>query len=267
MEVDELVVFHRELDRLVDGLLAELARELVVRDAADTVRAEPQTLLDELRAVRVGVHALLRERDDLDRHDVSELLAQLEERLERREARIRHIGMRADELHARAHLLAHGLTRAPLDLLAARARLRLAPALDALEERARAVRRALAARRVDVVEMEMRIDVGRHDEAAAEVDGLRRVRLDARRDGREFPLIDEEILRLLRVDERGMAIKFLHDDSFFLYDVLVLGMSAAEGTGGLSAANPGMSRGAPRKPSASPRGKADSHEERPSFSL
>ena len=114
--------------------------------------------------------------------------------------------MRADVLDARAYLPAQRLPGAGLDLIDARCGLRLAPALDALEQRARIVARPLPQCRVDVVEVDVGIDVGRYDETSAEVDGLCGLSLEVRAERDEPAIFHEEILRFFCINECGILI-------------------------------------------------------------
>ena len=104
VHVDQLAVLTGQFDGAVDGLLAELACPLEVRDAADAVRAHLQRLLDHLVAALVGVHALLREGDDLDGDVVLELFADFQHRLQAGQLRIIHVDVGADELDAFGNL-------------------------------------------------------------------------------------------------------------------------------------------------------------------
>ena len=205
VHIDAAVVFHRELHRAVQRPLAELARELVVRDRADAVRAEPQRLLHERLAARIRVEPVLRERDHLDRHEIPHLLAQREQRLKRHEPRRRHIDMRADILHAREHLRADGRERPRADRRLRIRRLHLRPAPDPLEERPRAVPPA----RVDRVEMDVRLHIRRDHELPAEIHALR-LRLDLRRDRLELPIRDEQVVAPLFPHEMCILIKRPH---------------------------------------------------------
>ena len=172
VHVDQLAVFAGQFDGAVDGLLAELACPLEVRDAADAVRAHLQRLLDHLVAALVGVHALLREGDDLDGDVVLELFADLQHRLQAGQLWIIHVDVGADELDAFGNLFLDALQRTFPGVLERLGLLDIVPAGDAFEERAARVRGALAARGVDVIQVQVGVHVGRDHQTAPQVDFL-----------------------------------------------------------------------------------------------
>src|SRR5690606_6508333 len=176
----------------VDRALADLARPLEVRDGAHAVGAHAQRLLDQLVAAGVGVHPLLRERHDLDGDQVRELLAQLEHGLQAGELGVGDVDVGPYELDALQDLLADAPERALLGALEGLRLLDVVPASDALEQRAARVGGAGAAAGEHVVEVEVRVDVGRDHQAAAEVDDLGGVG-QARADLLDDAALDEDL--------------------------------------------------------------------------
>ena len=86
-----------EVEQEVDLLDAVVAGPLVVRDPADDVAAEAHRLAHQLLAVRERQDAVLREGDQPEVDDVADLVAQLEQGLERDEVGIAHVDVRADQ--------------------------------------------------------------------------------------------------------------------------------------------------------------------------
>ena len=80
--------------------------------------------------------------------------------------------MGADVLDAAQDLLAQGDAGAALDLLPGHAALCLRPALDALEEGPAVVFRAGFARRIYIIQMDVRFHIGRKRQLPAEVHPL-----------------------------------------------------------------------------------------------
>ena len=86
MHVDELVVFRSQLNYRVHGMLAKLTALFEMGDAAHAVGTHLESFLHQLgprfamRAL-VGVHALLREADDLESDRILQFLLKLQQRL------------------------------------------------------------------------------------------------------------------------------------------------------------------------------------------
>ena len=215
MHVDQLAVLIGQFDGAVDGLLAELACPLEVRDAADAVRAHLQRLLDHLVAALVGVHALLREGDDLDGDVVLELFADLQHRLQAGQLRVIHVDVGADELDAFGHLFLDALQRTFPGVLERLGLLDIVPAGDAFEERAARVRGALAAGGVHVIEVQVGIHVRRDHQMAPQVDflvGLGQTLADLFDDA----LVDQDFAGFFVLPVDASVGEFLHGFSFMV---------------------------------------------------
>jgi hypothetical protein len=140
-----------------------------VRDAADDVAAQAHRLAHELLAVREAQDPVLGEGDQPEVDDVADLLAQLEEGLERDEVRIADVDVAADEAGALGDLPADRLTGAILDVLVGERGLPLGPGEDPLDERAGLVVARLADGQ-DGIQMNVRIDERRRQQPAAGVE-------------------------------------------------------------------------------------------------
>ena len=162
-----------------------------MRDAADAVDAEPDRVLEALLVAVAREDAVLRERGDLDRAEVGELVAHAQQPAHHRVVLARDVGVRADEQRALRDRPAHDLGRAVEDVLLRQRRLQLAPDVDALDQRAALVPARLAGgeRRV---EMQVAVDERRRDEPA----------LDSRSSRFASPLDDEPAAVDVQVGER-----------------------------------------------------------------
>ena len=104
-------------------------------DASHHVRAFLDGLLHELLAMREREDAFLREGDELQRHEWRDLLAHLQQCMQRGEARIGHIHMAAHVLNAVPRHHAQRVQGTVLDVLHGECLLALGPNADAVEER------------------------------------------------------------------------------------------------------------------------------------
>ena len=197
VHVDAARVLLRELEHAVHFLQAELGRRLVVRDAADAVDAEPERVLEPLLVAVAREDAVLRERGDLHRAEVGDLVAQPQEAAHHRLVLARDVGVRADEERPLRDRPAHDLARALEDVLLGEARLQLAPDVDALDQRAGLVP-ARPARGERRVEMEVAVDERRRDEACVRVDLLRAVGGERLADPRPASVLGERGRRAAR---------------------------------------------------------------------
>ena len=163
VHVDAARVLLRELEHAVHFLQPELRRRLVVRDAADAVDAEPERVLEPLLVAVAREDAVLRERGDLHRAEIGQLVAHAQQPAHHRLVLAGDVGVRADEERSLRDRPADDLARALEDVLLGEARLQLAPDVDALDQRARLVPARLAGceRRV---EMEVAVDERSRDE-------------------------------------------------------------------------------------------------------
>ena len=139
MHVDEFVVLRSQFDHGVHGTFAELTALLEIRNATDAISTHFQAFLNQIRsgfAMRtfIGVHALLREGDDLQRDRIFQFLLKLQQGFERGKIRIGHIGVRTNELHAMTHFLGDADFRAFLDLVDSEICFGFTPTLDAFEQ-------------------------------------------------------------------------------------------------------------------------------------
>ena len=156
---------HRELDRA----LAVLARQLEVRDRAHHVDAHVDRAAHQLLAAVERHDALLRKGDQLQLHLVADLLAQLEQRAHRAQLGVADVDVAAHELDAVGQLPAQHGADAALDVVDGQRLDPLGPDGDALEQRAGLVVARLADGEHGV-EVDVRLDQGRRDQGAAEVD-------------------------------------------------------------------------------------------------
>ena len=139
-----------------------------MRDAANHVGAQLDGLLHQRATVRIGLDALLREGDDLQVDQVAGFLAHFEHGLERGQGRVGDVDVRAHMLDAMVDQHVDGLLGAGLGVFMGDQRLALGPAFDALEQRAAHVPGRLAGCERGI-EVDVRLDEGRHDEIAGSV--------------------------------------------------------------------------------------------------
>jgi hypothetical protein len=147
---------------------------------------------------------VLRERDELEVEVGLDALLHVEQRLDREQARVRGVDVRADREHALRHGEVAIRERAPGDRLLRQRRLELAPQRDALEQRAARVdaRHPVGERRVDV---EMRVDERRRHHEAARVERLRGVRVELRADRGDAAAVAQDVDAGPPVGQRGVA--------------------------------------------------------------
>ncbi|MCY1414713.1 hypothetical protein D9M71_301720 [compost metagenome] len=153
---------HEELHG-TDALLAGVFK---VRDTADHVGAEADRLFHQLATFGEGFDAFLREGDDLHVQQMTVLLAQFEHGLQGGEAGIGHVDVRAHMLDAMRDQHLQGAAGALPGVLGGDAGLAFGPAFDAFEQRAAHVPARLAGGQHGI-QMDMRLDEGRHHQIAA----------------------------------------------------------------------------------------------------
>jgi hypothetical protein len=172
--------------------VAELHRRLVVRDAADAVRSEPQRVLEQLVVGGIGVDPVLRERSHLDGHEVGQLVAHAQQAAEGRLVLRRDVGVRPDVERPLRGRPADDLGGALEDVVGSQALLQLAPDMDALDQRSRlVVPRPSGGQRG--VEVEVTVDQRRRRQPALRVDRLPRVKIELRADAGEAPVLDRNV--------------------------------------------------------------------------
>ena len=111
------------------------------------------------------------------RSTTSRISSRSSSRAERDQLGVAHVDVRADEAGALGHLPEDRLARPVLDVLVGQVRLALGPGQDALDERARLVVARLADRQ-HRVEVDVRVDEGRREEAALRVQLASRLALE-----------------------------------------------------------------------------------------
>ena len=158
---------HREPDRLHPVL----AGQLVVRNAADHVRAEFHRAAHQVLPAVEGQDPLLRERHQLQVDQAADLLAQVGQGPQRAQFRVADVHVAAHVLHPAGQLPAQDLPHPGLHVLVRQLRDPLCPHRDALEQRPGHVRPRLpdGEHRVQV---NVRLDQRRRDQPPAQVDDL-----------------------------------------------------------------------------------------------
>ena len=144
VEVDRGAGLAGEVEQEVDLLHAILARPLVMRYAPDDIAAETHRLPHQLLAVREGQDAVLGECDQPELDEVANLVAQFDQRSQRRQGRVADVDMRPDQAGPLGDLPQDRLAGSRLDVLMGQRRLALGPGLDPLDERPRLVVARLA---------------------------------------------------------------------------------------------------------------------------
>ena len=162
---------HRELDRP----LAVFACQLVMRYRADHVDAHVDCPLHQVLAAVERHDPLLRERDQLHRHLVADLLAQLHQGANGAQLRIADVNVAAHELDPVGELPPEHRAHAALDVVDGQLLDALGPDRDALKERAGLVLAGLADRE-HRIEVDVRLDERRRYQRTAQVDDLARLR-------------------------------------------------------------------------------------------
>ena len=183
------MVLLREFEHAMDFLQTQLRRRLVVRDAADAVDAEPDRALEPLLITVAPIDAVLRERRDLDRAQLSELVPHTQQAAHHRLVLSGDVGVRADEERALRSRPAHDLGRPVEDVLLGQRRLQLAPDVNAFDQRAALVEPGPSDRQRRV-EVQVAVDKRRRHEPPGDIDGLSGLAA-----GDEAPAVDEEIAR------------------------------------------------------------------------
>jgi hypothetical protein len=117
VDVDHPVVALGQREGDLERGDAVLARVLEVGDGAHRVGPPAHRLLEQLGAAVVRADALLGEGDDLEADDLADALAHLEQRVERDEARIADVDVRAHVQDAVGRVPAEHLGRAVDDVL------------------------------------------------------------------------------------------------------------------------------------------------------
>ena len=199
MHVDPQPAPGRELAQDADRFGPLLPRWLVVRDAAHDLDAAIERRHQQVAVGGRAQDAVLREGHELEIDIGRHLAPDLEQRVDRQQARIADIDMAADCQHAAADRPVAPGERAALEDVGRQPGLALAPYLDRLEQRAGLVIAGLAEteRRIEV---EMRIDEGRRDEIVAGIELERAGGGQVGRDGGDFAVLHADI-------EAGAAVR------------------------------------------------------------
>jgi hypothetical protein len=177
---------HGEPDRLHPVLPGEL----IVRDAADHVRAQPDGPAHEFLAALEAEDALLRERDKLEVDQAAYLLAQVGQSPQRRQFRIADVDVAADVLYAAGQLPAQDLAYPRLHVLVGEVLHPLSPDRDALEQRPGDIGPGLPDGE-DGIQVDVGLDQRGSDQPPAQVNGLRRRR--AIRPGHDHAIGDRNV--------------------------------------------------------------------------
>ena len=156
------------------------------------------------RRLGVAQETVLGKGDELEVEEGGDLPLHLQQRLDRQKLIVADIDMAAHREAAARDGPAAELERARLDRLDGQMRLQLRPELDAFQQRAALVepRPAEAEGRIH---MEMRIDEGRGDQPAADVDLAGGLGLDPGRHLGDAPIGDRDILAFAAVREIGAS--------------------------------------------------------------
>lgn len=176
-----------------------------VRDAADHIRAQANGFLHQLAPILEGLDALLGKGDDLQVDQVGGLLAYLEHGLECGQRRIGDVDVGAHVLDAMGGQGADGACGAGLGVFLGDGGLALAPALDALEQGAAHVPARLTGGQGGV-EVDVRLDEGRHHQVASGVDVVRpyRRRHELLGDGGDESAFEADVIQAFAVTQAGV---------------------------------------------------------------
>lgn len=217
VHVHQLVVLFGQRDGEIQRGHAVFPRELEVRNRAHAVRAHAHRVLHQPAAVRIALNALLREGDDLQRHNVLQLVAQLEQRLHGRELRVGHVHVRADVLNAACRVQAHRAVHALAHVRLRQLFLSLRPAFDALKQRSGLVPHRVARGQAGV-QMHMALDQRRQRQTAPEVPNvLAGFRREICADFGKFAVFHSNVAQLRRVFDIQIPIQhFAFPPAYFL---------------------------------------------------
>ena len=179
---------HEELHR-ADALIAGVFE---MRNAADHVSAHADRFFHQLATVAERLDAFLRERDDLQVNQMTAFLAHFEHGFERGELRVGDVNVGAHVLNAVGSQRLNGLLGAGLGVFFGDGDFALAPAFDALEQRTAHVPARLAGGEGGV-EVDVRLDEGRHHQIAA---GIEVFRAEGRCFGLTGDAVDQAVFKV-----------------------------------------------------------------------
>ncbi|MNL23596.1 hypothetical protein D3C87_1449910 [compost metagenome] len=176
-----------------------------MRNAADHVGAHVNRFLHQVPAVAVGLDAFLGERDDLHVHQVTAFLAHFEHGLQCGQLRVGNVDVGAHMLDAVGGEAFNGFFGPGLGVFQGDGRLALAPAFDALEQRAAHVPARFAGGQ-GRVEVNVRLDEGRHHQIAAGVQIVRPQgwRLGLARDVADQAVFQVQLMQAFLVAQPGV---------------------------------------------------------------
>src|SRR5207245_5822318 len=175
-----------------------------MRNAADHIGSHLDRAPHQRLAVRKGLDALLRKRDQLQRDFVGKFLPHLEQRPQRSELGVANVDVAADEEHPVCDLPAKDLGNPALDVLERQILDPLAPDRDALEERTAEILPGLADSQYRI-EVDVGFDQGGGEQATARVDRIGGLGRPGGRRGRDTATLDGNWPEAPRTGETGVA--------------------------------------------------------------